>query len=166
MIARYTLTHHEGATHHLRVQVVGRLENLLRRHRTEMVRGQRRRVAIHPQREEGNIGLLEVEDDRQMVRRDVCRGDQVQAHSNVGPKLGIEPEPPGEVHVAGIVGLPIRPHEMGSQVEGPDGGIGADAAILHRGHFARRPRMHHTLRISIEERQVERLVHEDVWPVR
>ena len=73
-------------------------------------------------------------------------------------ELGVEPEPPGVVHVAGIVGLPIRPHQVGSQMECPGGGIGADATILHGRHLGCCPGMNHALRIPVEEGQVQRLV--------
>src|SRR5437588_5257508 len=43
-------------------------------------------------------------------------------------------------------------------MERPGFCVGTDAPILHRGHLSCRIRMHHTLRVPIEERQVERLV--------
>src|SRR5438067_9437381 len=57
------LTHQEGATHHLRVQVIRRLQDGLGRHRAEMVCGQWGKETIHPQRAERSIGLLKVEGD-------------------------------------------------------------------------------------------------------
>ena len=48
VIAWHALSHHERAARHLRVQVLGRLQDGLGRHRAEMVRGQRSKEAIHP----------------------------------------------------------------------------------------------------------------------
>src|SRR5437867_3657038 len=50
-------------------------------------------------------------------------------------------------------------------MEGPGFGVGADVAILHRRHLARRARMHHPLRVTVEERQVERLIDQERWLV-
>ena len=47
------------------------------------------------------------------------------------PERRVAPELPGVGDVACIIGLPIGPHQMGSQMERPGGGIGADAPILH-----------------------------------
>ena len=128
-----------------------------------MVRGQRRKEAIYPQvRQEGDEGAFEVEDDREVVRRDVCRADQQQTSRAVrisSAESRIEPELPGVVHVAGIVGLAIRPHQMWSQMECPGFGVGADAPVLHRRNLARCPRVNHALRVPVEERQVERRAH-------
>ena len=166
MPAGYALRHHERAARDLGVQVVGRLLDGLGRHRAEMVRGQGREEAIHPILEERSIGLFEVEGDRQVVRQDVCRANHLQADrsiSHIGAELGIEPELASVVDVARIVGLPIRPHQAWSQMERPGLGVGADAPILHGGHLSRCTRMHHTLRITIEERQEERLVERSSW---
>ena len=43
-------------------------------------------------------------------------------------------------------------------MKGPGGGVGADAAILHGGDFARRTGLNHALRIPVEEGQVQRLI--------
>ena len=43
-------------------------------------------------------------------------------------------------------------------MERPGGGIGTDVPILHGGNLGRGPRMHHPLRIPVEERQVQRLI--------
>src|SRR5260370_18145501 len=102
------LPHYERAAGNLWVQVVGRLENLVGWHRTEMVRRQRSRAAIYPQvRQEGSEGALEVEGDREVVRRDLCRANQIQTQCIVGAEPGVEPEPPCEAYVAGIIGLAI-----------------------------------------------------------
>src|SRR6266516_3936329 len=45
-------------------------------------------------------------------------------------------------------------------MERPGFGVGADAAILQRRNLASRPRMKHPLRIPVEERQVQRLIHQ------
>src|SRR6266851_8146039 len=123
-----------------------------------MMDGQGREEAIHPEREEGGIGVLEVEGDGEVIRRNVCSADQVEALGSESTELGVEQELPAVVHVAGIIRLPIRPDQTGSQMEGPGGGVGADAAILHCGDFPRRPWMNDALRVAVEERQVERLV--------
>src|SRR5437667_12781873 len=103
-----------------------------------MVRRQRSKDAIYPQvRKKRSKGALEVEGDREVVRRDFCRANQVQSQSTTGSKLGITPELPGVVHVARIVGLPIRPDQVWSQMERPGGGIGAHTPILHGGHLGR-----------------------------
>src|SRR5260370_42192756 len=103
-------------------------------------------------------GALEVRGDREVVRRDLPRANQIQPQRIVGAEPGVEPEPPGEVYVAGIVGQAIRPHEVWSQMERPGGGVGADTPILQGGHLGRRARMNQPLRAPVEERQVQRLV--------
>src|SRR5207248_1475820 len=114
------LAHHEWAAHHLRVQAISRLQDRLWGHRTEMVCGQRGIVAIDPQGEEGCIRLLEVESDRETICRHIYGTGRVQTRDTASViELGVEHELPGEGHVAGIVGLPIRPHQTGSQVERP-----------------------------------------------
>ena len=56
-------------------------------------------------------------------------------------KRGIEPELPGEVHIAGIIGCSISPHQVWTQMEGPGFGVSTDTAILHSGHLGCRGRM-------------------------
>src|SRR6266851_855057 len=126
-----------------------------------MVRGQRGKVAIHPVLEERSVGLFEVEADREVIRRDVCQANQLKASCAIrkaGPEPGVEPELPGVVHVAGIVGRSIRPHQAWSHTERPGCSVGTDAAILQAGNFACRARMDHALRIPVEERQVQRII--------
>ena len=135
---------------------------ILGRHRAEMVRGQRgMRPSTQYERNGANarVRWKVIERSSAETSAEVIRSASKCEHRTTGC-----PELPGEVHVARIVGLPIRPHQMGSQMEGPGGGIGADAPILHGGHFARRPGVYHPLRIPIEERQVERIV--DHWAKR
>ncbi len=60
-------------------------------------------------------------------RRDLCRLIGLSR----SPERRVAPELPGVGDVACIIGLPIGPHQMGSQMEGPGGSIGADAPILH-----------------------------------
>ena len=106
--------------------------------------------------------MLEVEGDREVARRDLRRADQVQAHDTTSgngraePRIG--PGLPTIVHVACIVGLPIRPHQVRAQMERPGFSVGADTPILQCGNLAHSTRMHHPLRIPIEEGQVQRLV--------
>src|SRR5438876_988785 len=91
-----------------------------------MVRRKWSKYAIRPKVcQERSEGLLEVEGDREVVGRDVCGTDQVQPQDADGSELGIAPESPGEIHIMSIVGLPVRPHQTGSQVERPGGRIGA-----------------------------------------
>src|SRR5689334_16640199 len=94
-----------------------------------MARGQGCADAVSPRREERGEGLLEVERDRQVVRRDIRRGDQIIANGTGCGELGVGPELPGEVHVPGIQGLAVRPLQVGAQVERPGLEISADAAV-------------------------------------
>src|SRR5437764_2908147 len=114
-----------------------------------MVCWQGREAAIYPVTKERNISMREVEGDREVVRRDVCRTDQVDALWIGSPELGTLPELPAVVHVAGIIGLPIRPEQVGSQMECPGGGVSADTPIRQGGYFGRRPSMHHPLCVPI-----------------
>jgi hypothetical protein len=145
--------------------VIRRFHDSLDQYRAELVRRQRGIVATYPQREKRSESSREAEGDREIVRRDVCPADEGWIKIVV-PNIGgteLEPELQGEVHAAGIVGLPIRPHQVRSQMERPGGGISADAAIVHRRDVARRPGMHHALQVTREERQVQRLI--DLSPV-
>ncbi len=100
-----------------------------------------------------------MEGDREVIRRDRGTADQVEAQHSVGPELGTLPEPPGEVDIAGIVGLSVRPDQTGSQVERPGRGVGAHSPILDGGHLAGRRGVNHALGIPGEERQVQRIHH-------
>jgi len=42
--------------------------------------------------------------------------------------------------------------------ENPGFGVSADASILHAGHLARRSRVNHALRVTVEERQVQCMI--------
>src|SRR5260370_35075205 len=70
-----------------------------------------------------------MEGDREVVRRDIRRGDQVIASGTGCGELGVGPELPGEVHVPGIQGLAVRPLQVGAQVERPGLEISADATV-------------------------------------
>ncbi len=96
--------------------------------------------------------------DREGVRRNSCRTDLAYAINRGGIELGIEPELPGVVHIARIVGLSVRPDQVGSQMKRPGGGISIDTAILYCGDFARRPRVNYPLRVTVEERQEQCLI--------
>jgi hypothetical protein len=80
VISRHALLHHERTACHLGVQDLWRLEDLCGRHTAEMVRRERSLWAIHPQGcQEGSKGPREMEGDREVVRRDLCPADQVEA---------------------------------------------------------------------------------------
>src|SRR6516165_757531 len=93
-----------------------------------------------------------------MVRRDVCRTYIVPGKRIAGIELRVEPQLQGEGNVASVVGRSIRPHQVRSHMECPGFGVGADAAILHRRHYACRSRMVRPESITVEEGQIERLV--------
>ena len=72
-------------------------------------------VAIHPSGEERSIGVLEVEGDREVIRRDGGSANELKGIGTIGkggPKLGLSQSSPGVVYVTRIVGLPIRPHQV------------------------------------------------------
>ena len=72
MLVRYALRHHERAARDLGVQVLGRFQDGLGRHTAKMMRRQRRKIAIYPQRDKWRIGSREVEGDREVVHRNIC----------------------------------------------------------------------------------------------
>jgi len=99
VIPWHVLTQQERTTGDRGGQVVLRLLDGLGRQRMEMVRWQRSQEAIYPIREEGCERLFEVESNREVVSREVCRGDEVQSKSINCTELGGAPELPGVVHV-------------------------------------------------------------------
>ena len=115
VVPRHALSQQERAVRDLGVQVVRRLEDLLRCHPAKVVRGQRRKVAIHPVLQERSVGVCEVEADREVIRRNVCRANQLKASRTIRKdrtEFVVEPELPGIVDVTGIIGCSIRPDQV------------------------------------------------------
>src|SRR5436309_9444760 len=94
-----------------------------------MMRWQRRKATIHPERDERFVGRAEVECNCKFVGRDVRRLNRVVTCSTVRAKFGIDPELPGEIHIVGVEWLTVRPYHVRAQLERPGFEVGRDVAI-------------------------------------
>ena len=111
VIARYALTQHERTTRHCRLQVLTRGQDLIRGHTAKDVLRHRSVQPIRPNREERREWSRQVEGDRQIVRGDGRRFDQVEAGRTGRGKLRVCPEFPGVIHIPCIQGLAIGPFQ-------------------------------------------------------
>ena len=135
MITMHTLTHLERTTRDTGIQAIRGFQDGIGGHTAEMVSGQRRAHTIRPQGQESYIRLLKVEGDRELVGRDIGRGNQVVADSAGCTKLGVIPELPGIIDIISSVCLTIGPLQARLHLDRPCFEIRADVTICNGGYF-------------------------------